>query len=652
MPHSVEVNRAARIGANIARARQRRGLTLDGLAELSCVSRATISALERGHGNPGVQTLWSLADALGLNFAALLGDEPASALVEDAGVSVRLVERQTTPPVIETYILELPAGESRQAKPHLPGVLEHVVVLAGEMRTGPAARPQTLRAGQSMSFAADVDHIYAAGNAACRALVSVVYPEITPGTPDHDLPWPAGGPDWDAVTAILSRATVEVQNGLGVSVTTFRASPVGRISEEGLDRLRRHVEGLPASPAVRRFLVTSADPAVITLYRGSPMRDLGPRPQGLAGDLGARCWDLARQAVQRRVEGDAARLEDVARAPGTIIEAALAADVLTRAGRPTVPHGINVQAARTGRGASDGRRLLEDRIDVDACEAYDLVHPAHARRALAVAGALPSVEGLRILDVGTGPGLPLAMLRELRPDLSALAVDPSEVAVAQLKRRFASDPNVEIRQASVTDLAPPASPFSCAVSIGALHHLDTAAFLSSIRGQLETGGLLIVADEMLAPFRTRQERQAALIRHHLWYVLDTLVSLPSGSHPGDVALAEKLREDLPMAQALAQGGRTEAAIRKIRALHEELVLVERPVLPSHPLAVFSRFHLLELQALVAGLDDEVDPKTFPARFLALARCCGFELRSHQRLYATDGDGDLDAGAHLFVLEAL
>lgn len=651
MIDSIETKRATRIGANIARARQRRGLTLDGLAELSLVSRATISALENGHANPGVQTLWSLADALGLNFTALLGDDPASALIEEEGVTVRLVERQTTPPLIETYVIELPRGESRQAKPHAAGVIEHVVVLAGEMRTGPTARPQTLSPGQSMSFPADTDHLYAAGHENCRALVSVVYPQITSGAPDHDLPWPASESDWDAVTAILNRVTVEVQNGLGVNVTTLRASPLGDVPVDGLERLRRHVEDLPRSPTIRRFLLASPDPAVVTLYRGSRMQDLGLRPESMSRDLASRCWELARQAVQRVAADDANRLAEIARAPGAIIEAALAAEALTRAGRPTVPHGVSVQTALTDRRSSDGVRLFEDRIDVDAYEAYELVHPAYARQTLAVAGALPATDHLRILDVGTGPGLPLAMLRELRPDLQGLAVDPSDVAVAHLARRFASDKQVEIRQASITDLAAPEIPFQCAVSIGASHHLDTTAFLSAIRGQLANGGRLIIADEMLAPFKTRKQRQAALIRHHLWYILDTLVSLPEGSHPGDAILAQKLREDLPTAQALAHTDQTEAAISKIRSLYEELTLLERPDTPSHPLAVFSRFHLLELQALVAGLDYEIEQKTYPARFLALARCCGFELTAHQRIYGTDGDDELDAGTHLFVLEA-
>ncbi|UFM65941.1 helix-turn-helix domain-containing protein [Paracoccus sp. MA] len=65
------------LGSKLSQLRRKRGLTLDGLAELSLVSRAAISALEQGNGNPRVQTLWNLADALGVNFSTLLDCQSA-----------------------------------------------------------------------------------------------------------------------------------------------------------------------------------------------------------------------------------------------------------------------------------------------------------------------------------------------------------------------------------------------------------------------------------------------------------------------------------------------------------------------------------------------------------------------------------------------
>ena len=170
--------RASTVGRNIADIRRRKGLTLDELAKLSSVSRASISALERGADNPRVQTLWNLADALGVNFGTLVGHGGDERVVDDDGVNVRLIQRDEGRKVVEAYLMEIPAGVARDAEPHVSGVTEHVVVLSGEMRTGPTDGASLLEAGQSVSFAADAPHTYAAGREDARAIVTVVYPGL------------------------------------------------------------------------------------------------------------------------------------------------------------------------------------------------------------------------------------------------------------------------------------------------------------------------------------------------------------------------------------------------------------------------------------------------------------------------------------------
>lgn len=143
------------------------------------------------------------------------------------------------------------------------------------------------------------------------------------------------------------------------------------------------------------------------------------------------------------------------------------------------------------------------------------------------------------------------MLQELRPDIVALAVDPSQVAVQYLTQRFAEDPAVEIRQVSITELERSGNGFKAAVSIGASHHLDTSAFLAAIREQMKQGAPVLIADEMICKFSSRAEREANLIRHHLWYILDTLIEIPNGAHKGDIQLAQRLAEVLPKAMGIA-----------------------------------------------------------------------------------------------------
>lgn len=67
------------IGANIRRARARRKLTQDDLAQTVHTTRQTISNYETGRSRPDVETLQRLADALGVELTELLDGEPPAA---------------------------------------------------------------------------------------------------------------------------------------------------------------------------------------------------------------------------------------------------------------------------------------------------------------------------------------------------------------------------------------------------------------------------------------------------------------------------------------------------------------------------------------------------------------------------------------------
>lgn len=499
---------------------------------------------------------------------------------------------------------------------------------------------------------ADVPHIYSAEHSNTRAVVTVVYPRLDNSlSPDQELNWPNNKTDWDAVASLMARTTIEVQNGLGVSAKTFQL-PIQMKLEKAVSDLRKKIATIPSNPSIRRFVVSDTAPGILSFYRTPQLQRLPSISNSIDGELTKRCIELAKLATAQAGTLDLNHIHDIVCKTSSVTESSLAAEILTRNGTPTVPIGLGTIAPSRSLKDTDEERLFEARIDVDAYEAYELVHPAYARQTLALACYLPTQNGLRFLDVGIGPGLPLAMLRELRPDMHALAIDPSEIAVQHLTRRFAGDPAVEIRQVSITDLERSKDEFEVAVSIGASHHLDTSDFLSAIREQMVYGGRVLISDEMISEFSSREEREVNLIRHHLWYILDTLVEIPNEADNGDIQLAKRLAEVLPRAMGMAYSGSSKAARRMIRDLYEEVTAVERPIQPSHPLAVFSRFHLLELQALIAGFDYEVEQKTFPQRFKALARMNGFEITNHHRIYATDGDNFEDAGTHLIVMEAI
>ena len=68
------------IGANIRRARTRRHLTQDDLAQTVHTTRQTISNYETGRSRPDVETLQLLADALGVELTELLDETPPAAV--------------------------------------------------------------------------------------------------------------------------------------------------------------------------------------------------------------------------------------------------------------------------------------------------------------------------------------------------------------------------------------------------------------------------------------------------------------------------------------------------------------------------------------------------------------------------------------------
>ncbi|WP_455240152.1 helix-turn-helix domain-containing protein [Variovorax durovernensis] len=62
------------LGAAIRRARKARGLSQEGLADVSSSERSYISSIERGNQNPSVMKLVQVANALGLPLAELIAD--------------------------------------------------------------------------------------------------------------------------------------------------------------------------------------------------------------------------------------------------------------------------------------------------------------------------------------------------------------------------------------------------------------------------------------------------------------------------------------------------------------------------------------------------------------------------------------------------
>jgi transcriptional regulator with XRE-family HTH domain len=148
------------------------------LSRRSGVARNTIAALEAGEGNPTLDTLYALADALKVPLSDLLERPPAGpqvvragegAHVEGAALDATLIDRGAG---YEIYAIRFHAGGARHAQPHPFGVEEHLHVHSGRVRVGPEDAPVELGPGDFARYSGAVPHIYEAlGGEAAGTLV-------------------------------------------------------------------------------------------------------------------------------------------------------------------------------------------------------------------------------------------------------------------------------------------------------------------------------------------------------------------------------------------------------------------------------------------------------------------------------------------------
>jgi len=148
------------------------------LSRRSGVARNTIAALENGDGNPTLDTLYALADALNVPLSDLLETPPQGpqvvragegAHVEGAALEANLLSRGAG---YEIYAIRFHSGAARHAQPHPLGVEEHLHVHSGRVRVGPEDAPVELGPGDYARYSGSVPHIYEAlGGEAAGTLV-------------------------------------------------------------------------------------------------------------------------------------------------------------------------------------------------------------------------------------------------------------------------------------------------------------------------------------------------------------------------------------------------------------------------------------------------------------------------------------------------
>jgi transcriptional regulator with XRE-family HTH domain len=180
-----------KFGKKLRAVRERKGYTLKDVAKRASVSESLISQIERNRVSPSIDTLLLIADVLDIDYEYLFSDYRQKRGVSIVRASERdsirqnqvvihqlsVTDQVSKTSAIEAFLLEIEAaGETGdQEYGHTGTELGLILEGSGELTYG--NETYDLDAGDSISFASDIPHLFKnTGNSVLKAIWVVTPP--------------------------------------------------------------------------------------------------------------------------------------------------------------------------------------------------------------------------------------------------------------------------------------------------------------------------------------------------------------------------------------------------------------------------------------------------------------------------------------------
>jgi len=195
MESSSDLN--SHLAARLRDLRGERGLTLDGLAERTGVSRSMISLIERGESSPTAAVLDRLSAGLGVTLASLFAEKESAAASPlarrgeqrvwrdpDSGYLRRNLSAPGFPSPIELVEVILPAGAhvAYDTAQRSVGVSQQIWMIEGEIALTVGHETYGLAAGDCLSMRLDQPVVFRnPGGDVARYLVALAADPARPG---------------------------------------------------------------------------------------------------------------------------------------------------------------------------------------------------------------------------------------------------------------------------------------------------------------------------------------------------------------------------------------------------------------------------------------------------------------------------------------